>query len=106
MFCGTFDCNVNKDRRLNIPAAVGGDINGDRLVLKTGENDCLEVHTEAEILLGFAIPEEIFVVKCDKRRIKIPRNLLKCNSFYFGRNVTLTGMGSYIRILPRPKSKR
>ena len=103
MFCGTFNCNVNKDRRLSIPAAVGGDINGDLLVLKTGEHDCLEIHTEAHIILSLgAEPEEIFMAKCDKRRIMIPKPLRGCNSFYFGRKITLVGKGSYIRILPRP----
>lgn len=110
MFCGTFDCKIDKDRRLSIPASIGGDINGDRLVLKKGEYDCMEIHTDAEIVLGQVKPEDkpegMYVVKCDKRRIMIPKTFFDCNSFWFGRKVTLEGKGSYIRVLPAPSSMK
>jgi hypothetical protein len=105
MFCGTFYSQLGKRRRLVIPVGLGDDICGEQLVLRKGEDDCLEIHTEAHLLLFKGDrTEEIFVVKCEpkKRRITIPEGLLVLNSFYLGDKVTLEGKGSYIRVLPRP----
>lgn len=109
MFYGTFEGRLDKNRRLVIPVGLGDDICGDRLVLKEGQDHCLEVHMEADLLLnGGNQLEELFIVKCekDKRRITVPTAFSHSNSFFFGRKVILLGKGSYIRILPGPPRKR
>jgi len=112
MFCGTFESVMDKNGRLVIPAgmipAVSDDITGENLVIREGMDDCLEIHTDAEILTEREHHEDLFVVKCDKkkRRIRIPRELLSSKSFYFEPNVVLKGKGSYIRIEPGPPFHR
>lgn len=104
MFCGTYESSLDEKGRLSIPEALKKKINKN-VVLKLGEDDCIEIHQAAWI---HGESSSIFDVKVQKvkghKRITIPKPFRGrgSNSFYLGNKVLLKGRGNYLVIQPRP----
>ena len=110
MFYGTFESSIDGKGRLNIPETLKKQLDKN-VVVKIGEDDCVEIHTTVHGVLVKVLKEHwnpsiTFGVKVQKvkkhGRITIPKPLRDSDSFYLGNKVTLVCKGSFIRLLPRP----
>lgn len=101
MFYGKWDTKIDEKWRLYIPPAIKKEF-GKEVLLKEGEEDgCVFV-----CKLDFSQVKdhsEIFIGRIKNGgRITIPEFLRNSTSFYFGKNVTVSGKGDHLKIMPRP----
>lgn len=100
MFLGRWDAKIDPKWRLYIPAVINKQF-GKSVLLKEGEDGCILL--QKQDLSRVKDSSHVFVEKIrNGGRIIIPDFLRSSNSFYFGKNVTVTGRGDHLKIMPRP----
>jgi DNA-binding transcriptional regulator/RsmH inhibitor MraZ len=104
---GKWELTIDEKWRLNIPTAIGW-INNFILV-KENKDGCIEIKEFKKSLNNSQIKansSSVFRIKVETKknkhkRILIPLQLRKSNSFYYGKRVILVSKGDYLEIWPR-----